>query len=116
MAAAAVPGGSVVLMVAGYPALAGAYERAVGQRRYTPDSLRTVVEQAGLTVERLAPVNLLGGLAWWLAVRVGGVARPTPALVSLYDRVVVPAERLIERRAEPPFGQSLLCVARVPVG
>jgi SAM-dependent methyltransferase len=116
MAAAAVPGGSVVLMVAGYPALAGAYERAVGQRRYTPDSLRTVVERAGLTVERLAPVNLLGGLAWWLAVRVGGVARPTPALVSLYDRVVVPAERLIERRAEPPFGQSLLCVARVPVG
>jgi hypothetical protein len=41
--------------------------------------------------------------------------RPTEALVSLYDRVLVPAERAIERRIQPAFGQSVLCVARVPV-
>jgi hypothetical protein len=113
MAAAAEPGGTLVLIVAGYPSLAGAYEQALRQRRYTPASLRGTVEEAGLDVVELRPINLLGGLAWWLAVRVAGIARPTPGLVRLYDRLVVPAERVIERRLEPPFGQSLVCVARV---
>jgi hypothetical protein len=28
----------------------------------------------------------------------------------------VPAERALERRVQPRFGQSILCVARVPQG
>jgi hypothetical protein len=28
--------------------------------------------------------------------------------------VVVPAERALERRVQPRFGQSILCVAQVP--
>ena len=39
---------------------------------------------------------------------------PTPTLVRLYDRLVVPAERVLERRLQPRFGQSILCVAQVP--
>jgi hypothetical protein len=34
--------------------------------------------------------------------------------VNLYDKLVVPAERAIERRIQPSFGQSIFCVARVP--
>jgi hypothetical protein len=82
----------------------GALERDLGALR----------RAAGLVPEVIRPVNLLGGLAWWAAVRVGRQARPTPALVRLYDRLVVPAERLLERRVRPRFGQSILCVARVP--
>jgi SAM-dependent methyltransferase len=112
---AVVPGGTLVLLVPGYPALYGEFDRAVGHlRRYTPATLRRAVEAAGLRVEVLRPVNLLGGLAWWAAVRVGGRARPTPVLVKLYDRFVVPLVRLSERLVEPPFGQSVICVARVP--
>ena len=115
LAAAAVPGGRVLLLVPGYPRLAGAFDRALGhRRRYTPATLRAAVEAAGLRCELARPVNLLGGLAWWAAVRVAGQARPTPTLVGLYDRLVVPAERLLERRVTPAFGQSVLAVARVP--
>jgi SAM-dependent methyltransferase len=115
MARAAAPGGRVLLVVPAFPSLAGAYDEALGQlRRYTPDSLREAVETAGLVPEVIRPVNLLGGLAWWAAVRVGRQARPTPALVGLYDRLVVPAERVLERRLRPGFGQSILCVAQVP--
>jgi hypothetical protein len=49
-------------------------------------------------------------------VRVGGQGRPTPTLVRLYDRLVIPAERALERRLQPRFGQSVLCIARVPDG
>src|SRR6266567_3863708 len=110
------PGGTVLLLVPGYPRLAGAFDRALGHaRRYTPETLSEVVTGAGLVPEVIRPVNLLGGVAWWAAVRVGRQARPTPTLVNLYDRLVVPAERAIERRIQPSFGQSILCVARVPV-
>jgi SAM-dependent methyltransferase len=115
MAQAAAPGGRVLLVVPGYPALAGAYDLALGhRRRYTPAGLRAAIEAAGLVPEVVRPVNLLGGLAWWAAVRVARQARPTPALVGCYDRLVVPAERLLERRLRPRFGQSILGVARVP--
>jgi SAM-dependent methyltransferase len=115
MARAARPGGRLLLVVPAHPGLAGAYDQALDQRRrYSTEALRDAVEAAGLLPEVVRPVNLLGGLAWWAAVRVGRQARPTPLLVRLYDRLVVPAERLLERRIRPRFGQSILCVARVP--
>lgn len=111
------PGGSIVLWVPAYPALYGDFDRKVGHhRRYTPDSLSAVAEAAGLAVERCHPVNLLGGLAWWLVVRLGGTGSPRPGLVALYDRFVVPVTRAIERLRPPPFGQSVLCVARTARG
>jgi SAM-dependent methyltransferase len=117
MAEVVVDGGRLLLLVPGYPRLAGHFDEALGHvRRYTPDSLRRTVEAAGLVPEVVRPVNFLGGLAWWAAVRVGGQGRPTPALVRLYDRLVIPAERALERRLQPRFGQSVLCVARVPDG
>jgi SAM-dependent methyltransferase len=108
-------GGRVVLWVPASMKLYGDFDRMVGHhRRYTPDTLRPVVEAAGLTVEKLHWANLLGGVAWWAAVRRGGAGHADPKLVRIYDRTVVPTTRLLERRWKPPFGQSVLCVARVP--
>ncbi len=108
-----VPGGAVVLWVPAYPALFGDFDRLVGHhRRYTPASLRAAVEAADLVPELLRPVNLLGGVAWWLAVRRGGTGVASPRLIRAYDRLVVPVTRMLERHWSPPFGQSLLCVAR----
>jgi hypothetical protein len=108
-------GGSIVLWVPGYPQLYGDFDRKVGHiRRYTPTSLRTAIACAGLMPALVKPVNMLGGIAWWLTVRRGGVGVPRPALLRAYDRLVVPATRLLELRVTPPFGQSVLGVARVP--
>jgi SAM-dependent methyltransferase len=113
MATALGPGGDVVLFVPAFRSLYGPHDREAGHvRRYRPETLRNAVARAGLDVEVLHPVNFLGGIAWWLAVRVGGCARPKPGLVGLYDRVLVPVVRATERRWHPPFGQSILCVAR----
>lgn len=109
------PGGRIVLWVPGYMQLYGDFDRAVGHvRRYTPRTLTAVITAAGLTPELVKPVNLLGGMAWWLTVRRGGVGVPKPALVRTYDRFVVPVTRTLERRMTPPFGQSILGVAVVP--
>ncbi|HEY7045271.1 MAG TPA: methyltransferase domain-containing protein [Nocardioidaceae bacterium] len=109
------PGGSIVLWVPGYQQLYGDFDRKVGHvRRYTPTTLRAAIVGAGLAPGVVKPVNLLGGVAWWLTVRRGGVGSPRPGLLQTYDRLVVPATRLLERRVTPPFGQSVLGVARVP--
>jgi SAM-dependent methyltransferase len=113
MAKAVRPGGCVVLFVPAYPSLYGPHDRAAGHvRRYRPETIDAAVERAGLRSEIVRPVNFLGGIAWWMAVRVGGCSKPNPVLVSAYDATVVPIVRVTERWWRPPFGQSILCVAR----
>ena len=115
MAALTRPGGRVVIWVPGYQQLYGEFDRAVGHvRRYTPATLRDAFARAGLEPLEVKPVNLLGGIAWWLTVRRGGVGGQKPRLVRIYDRFVVPTTRFVERRVTPPFGQSVLGVASVP--
>lgn len=115
LAAALTPGGRLIIWVPGYAALYGDFDRKVGHvRRHTPATLRTVVERAGLQVSVCRPINLLGGIGWWLAVRRGGVGYPKPWLVWLYDRVGIPVSRLLERIVRPPFGQTVFCIATKP--
>ncbi|MGH3504126.1 MAG: class I SAM-dependent methyltransferase [Nocardioidaceae bacterium] len=107
------PGGSLVLWVPAFQALYGDFDRKVGHfRRYSPESLRQVVQEVGLEVEVCRPINFFGGLAWWLAVRKGRAGSPRPGMVRLYDRFVVPGSRFVDQRMAPPFGQSVFCIAR----
>ncbi|MFV2178315.1 class I SAM-dependent methyltransferase [Actinomadura sp. LOL_016] len=115
LAAVTLPGGRIVIWVPGYMQLYGDFDRKVGHvTRYTPATLGKSVREAGLVPEVLKPINFLGGIAWWFAVRRGGAGYPDPKLVKIYDRTVVPFTRTIERFVKPPFGQTVLCVARVP--
>ncbi len=115
LARSVVPGGTIVLWVPAYQSLYGEFDRSVGHfRRYTPATMRDAALRAGLAVELVRPVNLLGGLAWWAAVRMGRAMTPQSGAVGLYDRVLVPATRVLDRFVPIPFGQSVLCVARTP--
>ncbi|WP_258573671.1 class I SAM-dependent methyltransferase [Actinomadura parmotrematis] len=115
LAAATVPGGRIIIWVPGYQQLYSDFDRKVGHvQRYTPKTLGAAVRAAGLTPEVLKPINFLGGLAWWAAVRRGGASYPRPGLVKIYDRTVIPITETVERFVRPPFGQSVFCVARVP--
>jgi SAM-dependent methyltransferase len=115
LAAVVVPGGRIVIWVPGYMQLYGDFDRKVGHvTRYTPATLEKSVKAAGLVPEVLKPINFLGGIAWWAAVRRGGVGYPNPKLVKIYDRTVIPLTRMIEKMVRPPFGQTVFCVARVP--
>ncbi len=109
------PGGRIVLWVPAYMQLYGEFDRLVGHvRRYTPATLRAAVLAAGLVPHDVRPVNLLGGIAWWVVVRRGGAGSPDPRMVRVYDRFVVPVTRALERRVRAPFGQTVLGVAEVP--
>lgn len=107
------PQGNIILFVPGYQQLYGEFDRLVGHyRRYSPETISDAVRRAGLRVEVARPVNFLGAFAWWAAVRKGGASAPNRKLVSIYDRMVVPVTKGIEKLVKVPFGQSILCVAR----
>ena len=109
------PGGAVVLVVPAFPSAMSAFDLAIGhQRRYRRASLRAAAEQAGLRVEVLHHVNCVGLLGWYTAVKALGGRPKAGPLLTVYDRGVVPWLRRVEARARPPFGQSLLLVARRP--
>jgi len=109
------PGGRVVLVVPAFPSAMSAFDRAIGhQRRYRRAGLHAALEAAGLQVERLHHVNSAGLLGWYVAVKALRGRPRAGALLSTYDRGVVPWLRRLEARRPPPFGQSLLAVARRP--
>lgn len=102
------PGGNLVIWVPGYQQLYGEFDRSVGHvRRYTPKTLAAAAEDAGLRVDLSRPVNLLGGIAWWAAVRKGGASSPNSKLVKIYDAVLVPITRVLDK-LPIPFGQTIL--------
>src|SRR6202000_1870523 len=104
----------IVLWVPAFQALYGEFDRKVGHyRRYTPRTLRDVALLAGLRPAKIRTVNLIGGLAWWAAVRRGGNGSPDGRLVGVYDRYLVPVSRALDRALPIRFGQSVLAVLQV---
>jgi SAM-dependent methyltransferase len=107
------PGGTVVLIVPAFEGAMSAFDRAIGhQRRYTRAGLSSVVGRAGLHVEQCRYVNAPGLLAWYVGMRLLGGRPKEGPLLSIWDKVVVPVERRVERYVRVPFGQSVFAVAR----
>jgi SAM-dependent methyltransferase len=108
------PGGAVVLIVPAFPSAMSRFDLAIGhQRRYTRRSLGDALTAAGLEVEQLRYVNPIGLLSWYVTVKAIGMQPRNGAALRLYDRMVVPVARTLDRLSVP-FGQSVFAVARVP--
>jgi SAM-dependent methyltransferase len=105
-----VPGGTIGLVVPAHPCLHGRFDDLIGHwRRYTLKSMREKLEQAGFTVERLAYSNPVGAVGWLMQVKL--LRRPSLGATGLFDKLV-PALARLERVVRPPFGLSVVAVAR----
>lgn len=108
------PGGHLLVFVPALPFLYSELDRKVGHhRRYTYRSLRQVVKDAGFDIKRLKYFDIMGIAPWYIAF-VLLRQTTTSGNVSLYDRLVVPVMRRVERLITPPLGKNLLLVAQRP--
>lgn len=112
MRAILVPGGILALLVPAHPALYGEYDRIDGHfRRYTRRDLREKVRRAGFKPTNLRYFNGVGAMGWWIKYK---LLRSTIhgssdfRLMNALLPILAPLERLIP----PPFGLSLITVAR----
>jgi SAM-dependent methyltransferase len=107
------PGGKVVLIVPAFPSAMSRFDRTIGHfRRYTVASLGATLTAAGLGIEQIRYINPIGLIGWYAACRTLRLAPHNGPLVRVYDRLVVPLARRVERGWQPPFGQSVFAVAR----
>ena len=107
------PGGAVVVFVPAFPGAMSRFDRLIGHyRRYTRRSLAAALTAAGLRTERLHYVNSVGLISWFLLMRCARMIPRDGTALRCYDATVIRAVSRLERSVRPPFGQSVLAVAR----
>lgn len=106
--------GTLNLFVPARPELYAPIDKDFGHfRRYTKPDLKHKLEQAGFKVERLRYFNIVGYIAWWAAFCFLKKRQFSARSVRIFDRLIFPSVyRLESAIAPPPFGQSLLAVAK----
>ena len=108
------PGGRLCLFVPAMPSLYSAIDHKSGHfRRYTKQSLRSRVEQAGFTIDTIEYFDVASVVPYWLMYRVLGVETLGGGSNAIYDKIIVPASKAVQRiLAHPPLGKNLILVAR----
>ncbi|MFQ5458795.1 MAG: class I SAM-dependent methyltransferase, partial [Myxococcota bacterium] len=107
------PEGRLALLVPALPSLFSSLDRSLDHhRRYSRKDLEAKLQRAGFQVESLRYFNVPGILGWWLNGRILKRRALPGNQVRLFD-LLVPLFRL-EQRFGPPFGLSLIAIARKP--
>ena len=110
------PGACLVLWVPAFQLLYSDFDRRVGHyRRYRLRGLKSLVRDAGYTVERARYANAIGWFSWLVFCRLLRMTPTAGALTRVFDRFFVPVISRVERVLRPPFGQSVFLVARKPL-
>jgi len=108
---ALVKGGALALLVPSHQFLYGEFDRAVGHyRRYGRKEVRTKLEAAGFRVERLRFFSIAAAVPWLINGRLFKRAYLPTGQTKLANSLV-PLLRL-EKFIGPPFGLSLISIAR----
>jgi SAM-dependent methyltransferase len=112
------PGGHFVCLVPAFPLLYGPMDRSLHHiRRYRRADLAVTARAAGFDVIETYYLNAPGWFLWLMRGRVLRATDPVGGSRSLrlFDRTIVPLARATEHRLRPPFGQSVVLVARRPL-
>jgi ubiquinone/menaquinone biosynthesis C-methylase UbiE len=110
------PEGYIVLVCPAFPFAMSPVDIATGHvRRYTKRSMRKALAGAGLEAVEIRYANSIGLLCYYAFTSVLKKQPSTGGTMSFYDRLLVPVVRFLERLIgdRPPFGQSVVAVARV---
>jgi SAM-dependent methyltransferase len=106
--------GALCLFVPARPEIYAPIDKDFGHfRRYTYRELRSKLVEAGFAIERLHYFNFIGYFAWWANFCVLKKRQFEVEKVRAFDRVIFPVVHSLESKIlRPPFGQSLLAIAR----
>lgn len=105
--------GAILIFAPAHPELYGQFDGLVGHyRRYRLGELAITMRNTELEIEELRYVNGVGAFAWLLNSRLMRSTEPSPLVAKIYDRTVTTLARFMDAFTGPPFGQSVVCIAR----
>lgn len=110
------PGGRLLVYVPAFMALFSSMDTKVGHfRRYRKRPLVQLLQAAGFEVEHARYCDPLGFAAAFafrfIGNRNGDI---NPLMIKVFDRLVFPLSRVLERLTGPFFGKNVLVTARRP--
>jgi SAM-dependent methyltransferase len=109
------PGGHLLLFVPALKFLFSDLDALHGHfRRYALSELNTLIHTAGFEIIRSRYFDIVGVLPWWLLNTLMGATAFNPFMIRIYDAVLAPLSRWIDRKVTPPFGKNILLVAKRP--
>src|SRR5262249_28612372 len=109
------PGGYVIIVVPAFPFAMSPVDVITGHvRRYTRKTMREVMTKVGLEIEKVHYATPLGLSGHSVRTRLLRQVPGPGAMVKFYDAFVAPVTRSAERVVRPPFGQSVVAIARRP--
>lgn len=107
------PHGQIAIWVPAFEQLFSEFDRKLGHhRRYRKPELEQLLRDHGYEIMSSRYVNLPGWFSWLILVRCLRLQPTSRGFVRFWDRWIVPVVRAVESRVTPPFGQSILVIAR----
>ena len=108
------PDGTLCIFVPACPALYGPIDRKSGHyRRYTKRELVDLVRRAGFVVDDVRYFDTVSLVPYWFMYRMLGVGGLNSGSNTIFDRVLVPLSRAVQRVVpHPPIGKNLVLTAR----
>ncbi|MEZ4657503.1 MAG: methyltransferase [Caldilineaceae bacterium] len=104
--------GHICIFAPALPFLYSEFDASIGhKRRYQKDQLVNLVESAGYKIVRVKYFDIAGILPWYFNFVLLRKTL-TPANVNLYDKLVVPVMRVIEKLMVVPAGKNLLLIGQ----
>ena len=106
------PEGHLLIFVPALPWLYSEVDRQVAHfRRYTKKNLVELTRRSGFSVVKARYFDVAGIIPWYVnfVLLKNSISSGS---VSLYDRLVVPAMRVMEGLVPPPIGKNVLLIAR----
>ena len=108
-------GGHACIFVPANSWLMSDFDRRIGHfRRYSKKDLVAKTKEAGFEIVTARRFDFAGVLPWLVTFRLLKVKDIKPGMASLYDKVVVPVEKLTEKYIQPPVGKNVLLIAKKP--
>jgi 2-polyprenyl-3-methyl-5-hydroxy-6-metoxy-1,4-benzoquinol methylase len=110
-------GGHLALLVPAFQSIYGTMDKLAGHyRRYTRQSVFTKLTEQGFQLTSIQYMNSLAVLGWWLngsVLKTNSLADTSMNLqIIAYDRCCIPVLRAIESLMAPPFGLSVIALAK----
>jgi SAM-dependent methyltransferase len=105
-------GGKILIFVPALQWLFGSHDANVGHfRRYYKKELKNKVEKAGFKIEKINYFDFLGIIPWWIAFKLLKLKYLKDDQSKVYDKIIVPLERIVEQKLSPIVGKNLLLIA-----
>ena len=105
--------GSLLIFVPALQALYGAIDRQVGHyRRYSKKYLVDLLEnKLNMKIVKIKYFDIAGVIPWYILSRVLKLTGQNPKTVKLYDKLIVPVMRRLEKYLPIPVGKNIFAIA-----